>query len=276
MSLRMKIITLISVVLIVGFTILISITTILMDNESERISTDFLKSQALVQQRTALAMVTSAQITGRGLTEAIESLLETSRVKRDNLGIFAKNYLEEAPEVLGFTVVLEPDVLGFDSDNVKLGYSDKNGRFTPYFFRDGNSIKWRAARIDDPAANEWYGVAKRTGKTHLTKPYSWEANGRTVFGMSVSDPIVDRKGKVLGAVVTDIDLMKMGRILSKGLMFQTGDLGVFNDSNQWVFHTKANLIAKKLSGERQKLFADFVEEERIFETENRINRCTSF
>ena len=132
--------------------------------------------------RTAVAVV-------RTMVDASDSGLFGDRARSLR---FLRGVLEDHPDYEGVYFTYEPDADGRDAaslDALRRGREgalpaealDDNGRFIPYFFRDGTRQRQIALkRITDDMSNQYYQAPKRLfaeGKAAqpvLTEPYAYE------------------------------------------------------------------------------------------------------
>src|SRR5215217_3077865 len=72
----------------------------------------------------------------QGVVAAVEGVIETGPVDRDQLGRIMTKALEARPTLMGMTLAFEPNQPdGRDADFVGHPYSDATGRMVPYFAR---------------------------------------------------------------------------------------------------------------------------------------------
>ncbi len=119
--------------------------------------------------------------------------------------------------IYGMGVYFEPDKFdGNDASNKTNGrHSTSTGRFAPYVYRDGDSVKVEAANdIEEADANGYYLEAIAVDKTTLTAPYYSEVGDKQVLMVSYNMPIKDEAGTVIGAVQCDIELAELQEFLA--------------------------------------------------------------
>jgi methyl-accepting chemotaxis protein len=133
-------------------------------------------------------------------------------------------------------VALEPNAL---FDNTPKGRSY-------YEYRDGNSKKMDLnSDYDVYNEGEYYAVSKKTGKAHITEPYSYKlSNGSTVWLITISSPILDENGKILGVANADI--------LTDTINSLTYNLGEYKTSSNYILSAGSIYVSdtadKKKSG----------------------------
>lgn len=133
-------------------------------------------------------------------------------------------------------VALEPNAL---FDNTPKGRSY-------YEYRNGNSKKLDVnSDYDEYNKGEYYAVTKKTGKAHITEPYSYKlSNGNTVWLITISSPILDKSGKFLGTASADI--------LTDTINNLTYNLGDYKTSSNYILSAGSIYVSdtadKKKSG----------------------------
>jgi signal transduction histidine kinase len=116
--------------------------------------------------------------------------------------------LAARPEVLGHAYTFAPDAFdGRDSAWAGAPWHDASGRFAPYVVRSGATIAVEVLRdYDTPGLGDWFVIPRRTGRALLQEPYPYAIDGRTVLMTTISIPVRDAAGAVLGVVTADLAL----------------------------------------------------------------------
>lgn len=94
---------------------------------------------------------------------------------------------------------------------------------------------------------EYYAVSKKTLKPHITEPYSYKlTSGRTVWLISISNPILDKTGKFLGVANADILTDTIN-----GLSYSTGG---YSTAHNYILTANSNYVVdtadKKKTGSK--------------------------
>ncbi len=202
-----------------------------------------LKEAEFVKRKMEEALTTAIN-----LTQTMSTMTTHGMLDRKILGKFLLEQLEVNKHLNGTWAAFEPNGLdGKDAEFVNFDdLHDKTGGFFPYFFRtpDGD-IKWRAIGAvgeDD----DWYQVSYKTGKSFVTAPYTWEADGRTVMGVSFTAPI--RNGeKTVGTAGGDILTDELSEELLKSKPFGTGSIYLLSSSGIWMAHPDPKFLGKNWS-----------------------------
>jgi signal transduction histidine kinase len=116
--------------------------------------------------------------------------------------------LAARPEVLGHAYTFAPDAFdGRDAAWAGAPWHDASGRFAPYVVRSGATIAVEVLRdYDTPGLGDWFVVPRRTGRPLLQEPYTYAIDGRSVLMTTISLPVRDAAGGVLGVVTADLAL----------------------------------------------------------------------
>ncbi len=115
--------------------------------------------------------------------------------------------LERNPGYDAVSAIYEPGrFAGRSGEGFRLAY-DENGRFMPYWFREGADI---GLSPDTDAAlpgeaGDYYRKPLESGTLHLSAPESYEINGKTLRLVTVSAPIVV-EGRAVGVACVDLTL----------------------------------------------------------------------
>ncbi|MDN3721146.1 methyl-accepting chemotaxis protein [Roseibium salinum] len=128
----------------------------------------------------------------------------------------------------------------------------EGGEWQPYYFRKADgSLAYRpiekiAVGNMSDASQLWFNGAYVSGKDYVTEPYSWEADGKTVTGVSFSVPIRDG-GKVVGVAGGDILLTPLSEELGKQKPLETGSIHLLSQEGIWIAHPDQAVLGKAWS-----------------------------
>ncbi|MDR0286441.1 MAG: NTP transferase domain-containing protein, partial [Clostridiales bacterium] len=136
-----------------------------------------------------------------GSTETLAQILkqyEIFAVERRRLVIneLVKGIVRENPALIAAWCCWEPDTLeGNDLQYGGTPGSYPNGRFAPYWFRNGNSVELDIlADYDKPGDGDYYLLARNSGQGQLLEPYWYEVGGKSILITSVAIPIYSQDG----------------------------------------------------------------------------------
>jgi len=195
----------------------------------------------------AAARQTSAAI-ARGVMSS-ESLASTFRAAaasetadRATLLEIVREELLGNPAINGTWVGFLPNALdGRDGDYVDAELHNEDGDFRPYFFRESDGTIGSRPLIsyaEDTEDTRWYYQPIKTGKSYITDVYTWEANGQTKLGVSVSSPIIV-DGETVGVSGIDMILNDIATDLSRIRPLGTGSVDLLSQGANWVAHANS-------------------------------------
>lgn len=179
------------------------------------IGNDYYNDSILKQQETSQK---NALVYAQDLNMKFTSVSSTLKaVKSELLYLKDKNMTrEEKIEILGNIMMSNQNIIGggifiedqlYDKENEKYKntkYSDKTGRFLPYFSNNANG-KIHIEPLVGYDGQEWYEVPKKTNKAYITEPYNYEVNGKTERMVTLSIP-VELNGAYAGIITADVTL----------------------------------------------------------------------
>lgn len=203
------------------------------------------KQEAEFVRRTMENGLKSAQ----GIAYSLTGLRSAGNTDRVQWTSAVEENLLANPDLSGAWGVILNDLLdGKDAEfkgNEK--YEPKTGSWTPYYFRlpDGK-IGYRPITdvvVGSDTETLWFNAPFKTGKSFVTDPYSWEADGKTVTGVSFSAPLKNGN-QIIGVAGGDIMLTPLSEALGKQVPLGTGSVYLLSQSGQWVAHPDAALLGK--------------------------------
>ena len=184
--------------------------------------------------------------TARTLAGSLSGLKATGVTTREGWTAAVKTVAEINPQLSGsWGTVINDDLDGRDADFASDGQYHQ-GRWSPYFFRDSDGKLGYRPLTDLGAEDGWFYAPFRSGKAFVTEPYSWEAGGQTVMGVSFSVPIRDGS-KVVGVTGVDLMLRPLSEALSKLKPLGTGSVYLLSQQGMLISHTDGTLLGKNWS-----------------------------
>ncbi|HOV63757.1 MAG TPA: methyl-accepting chemotaxis protein [Spirochaetia bacterium] len=141
----------------------------------------------------------------------------------------------------------------------KPGYAE-NGLYSPWVFRDNGKV-----RIDTTGTytetEDYYTVAKSTKKPFVTVPYQDKAlTGQTTMMTTISMPLFDESGSLIGVTGTDIILKTFQALIENLTLFESGYGTIIAQDGTLVAHPNTASIGKNVkeldSEEANKLLFD--------------------
>lgn len=200
------------------------------------------EEQAQLVQRTMENGLVTAQSLAAGLT----GLKSAGTQDRDQWMAVVEETLNKNVDFSGTWGAIPFDGLdGKDTEFVNAEGYDETGMWRPYFFRlaDGK-LGYRPMgdlEMDQPGKSLWFNVPFKSGKDYVTEPYSWEADGKTVTGVSFGIPLREG-GKVIGVAGGDILLTPLSRTLGGQKPLGTGSVHLLSQNGSWIAHPDPEVL----------------------------------
>lgn len=253
MSLRVRIFGAANIVFILGFIALITVVTVLMNKNAEQAGRELLLANAKIQADIAYLEIGETQTIISSYSDQIQQAMQRVELTRTQMAEITRDFLKANPSVDGMVMILEPDLFGLDAENISAGFSNKFGRFAPYFYRKNGSIGWRPAPVEDPSSKDWYDVPLNKGTDMVTAPYPSQIQGKTVMTVSASSTMHDKNGMPMGIVGGDIYLNEIIDNFNEVREFRSGYVGLISDNGRWVVNSNDRLEGEEVSSEISKL-----------------------
>lgn len=153
--------------------------------------------------------------------------------RRDSIYTLMQHFLDANPRIQGVAV-------GYEEGVVK-GHEDG---FAPYVMRSADGYICRdVAEIKDYRKAEWFAEARKTGKSHWTKPFV-ESNGQTVI-TAYTTPLTDASGKTYAVLALDLNLNVMADSLQSLRPYPSAMLTVIDQDGMFVAHPDSSFIMKE-------------------------------
>ncbi|WP_350333555.1 methyl-accepting chemotaxis protein [Coralliovum pocilloporae] len=202
------------------------------------------REQAEFVKRQMETGLTSAQILG----DTLNGLREAEAIDRTAWMALLEKTLRENENLSGTWGVIPKNRFdGRDADFADTEKYDEHGDWRPYYFRlaDGK-IGYKPTSVPDvgnPEAQKWFNAPFISGQDYVTEPYSWEADGQTVTGVSFGVPLKNGS-ETIGVAGTDILLTPLANALSRISPLGTGSVHLLSQNGVWLSHPDAALLGK--------------------------------
>jgi methyl-accepting chemotaxis protein len=196
--------------------------------------------------------------------EDYESIPENNR--RAFINDMIRSEVERHSDVGGIWVIWEPDVLeGNDRRYIGTPGTTDLGRFSPYWYRDGNEILMYALpedEFEDPEEGDYYQTPKELGHTTLLAPYLDDVGGKKVLNTTVAVPLFsrDRQKKVLGAIGIDISVDTIQSLSQAHKPFDSGLTAVFSSDGMVVAHFDTDRIGEPVEETEQDMAGPYLDD----------------
>jgi len=186
----------------------------------------------------------------QSLASALGGMKNAEVVDRLAWSAVVENLAQDNKDLSGAWGVVTDDQL--DGKDAEFKGDEKwaeGGEWQPYYFRKADgSLAYRPIEkisIGDMTVTDelWFNGAYVSGKDYMTEPYSWEADNKTVTGVSFSVPI-RHKGKVIGVAGGDILLTPLSEELGKQKPLETGSVHLLSQNGVWIAHPDGDVLGK--------------------------------
>ncbi|MEU4625709.1 methyl-accepting chemotaxis protein [Actinoplanes sp. NPDC023801] len=226
MSIKLRLIM--CVVLIAGISLLLVATVITRRNLSEARDSGFAYAQEIGVRNAAQvqAQMMTAMGTARDLAAAMASESASGGSGgRARANTLLRTLMDRHPAYFGVWTAWEPNA--FDGRDARFRGSDErhdaSGRFVPYWYRDGGSVKSTVLTSYTEAGDgDYYLITQKSGKEKVLEPYSYQVGSASVLMTSLVAPIVVG-GRTVGATGVDLTLDAVSAELAQIRPFGTGD-----------------------------------------------------
>ena len=174
----------------------------------------------------------------RGLVGIFQqSALVSVYHRRATYNAFMQEVLQQNDQVFGVWAIFEPNQFdGLDLSFIgRRDDTDATGRYVPYIYRDGDDFTLGVVEgYDQPGSGDFYLLARDSGRESILNPYYYEIEGQNVLLTTISVPVRNLVGSVIGVVGFDIKL--------DTLQQTTFDRGVYDNSYFFVAANDGSLI----------------------------------
>ncbi|SHO61051.1 methyl-accepting chemotaxis sensory transducer with Cache sensor [Pseudoxanthobacter soli DSM 19599] len=225
--------------------------------DAQALGEDIARTYALTVSRNldtaALAVATGAR--------AVEGVVADGKADRDELGAMVTAMVAANPELVGMTLAFEPNAIeGRDGDFVGHAYSDKTGRFVPYFFHkpDGSVGVEQLVMTPEAGTESWYDKPVRENRSLVTPPYVYPVNGKDVL-MSTISMVVRRADKPIGILTGDLGLTNLTAFVGTLKPFGTGRAELVGTDGLWIANGDPKLLGKPVDDPEMKALVQEVQ-----------------
>jgi len=174
--------------------------------------------------------------------EQYDSMITANR--RNMLNVILEGITASHPEVIGMWCVWEPDILE-GNDQLYLGTRGTNsrGRFAPYYYWDGRTIKLDSLEnFEQSGDGDYYLVPKRNNSTTILNPFIYiMPDGKQTLMTTVAAPIRNN-GRLVGVAGIDISLDEIQRISQLSRPYPDSVTAVFANDGTVAGHFDTSRI----------------------------------
>jgi len=185
--------------------------------------------------------------------------------RRPLINAMIRNEVERHSDITGIWVIWEPDVLeGDDSLYTGAPGTTANGRFTPYWYRDGNILSMYSlpeSEFENPASGNYYMTPREKGRTMLLDPYLDDIGGKQALNTTIAAPILSRNEprRVLGVIGIDISADTIQELSAGHSPFGNGLTAVFSGNGTIVSHFDPERIGKPMLNTERDMAGQYLE-----------------
>jgi len=205
-----------------------------------------------------------------GVRSAVEGVIASQRIERNQLGRIMLTALEARPDLIGMTLAFEPNQPdGRDASHIGHVYSDPNGRMVPYFARpEGSIIVEQLDMSPEAGTGEWYDRPLGEDRSILVPPYSYNLAGKDILLTTVSH-VVHKDGKPVGILTADLSLETVAKRIGGLKPFDVGVVQILSDSGIWVANADPALVGSTATPEtRNVLLGESLRDGQTYADEN--------
>jgi methyl-accepting chemotaxis protein len=201
-------------------------------------------SEGRVAAQNIGAEMSRGALTANSLASTFRAAVASGDVDRSMLLDIVRQEVIGNPEIMGAWVGMEPNAIdGRDADFVSIdAMHNELGNFRPYYFRNGDgSIGGRPLSTFETRTetNRWYYGPVDSGETYITDIYSWEADGQTMVGVSISAPI-ELSGEIVGVAGIDLVLNDIAANLNAIRPLGSGNVYMLTENATWLSHANTD------------------------------------
>jgi methyl-accepting chemotaxis protein len=211
MKIGTRLTLLITAVVVAVFAVTILVTVLSVNTLARTDAREIAVQTATAVGRTVQARLNVAMDDARTLANIFESAatVDSMKLTRRKANLMLKYFIEKNTAFPDVWAVFEPDAFDGNDANFKGDAgTDQTGRFIPTWSRDAKGVGVLEANKDyeTKGPGDYYQVPKVRKRESIVDPYPYTLNGNSVLLSSLTVPVLDKQGKLLGVVGVDLDL----------------------------------------------------------------------
>jgi len=198
---------------------------------------DFMLAVSSSQAASVEASLETAMSTARLVSQVLTSLDTLERgERREFADALLRKLLSENPGFYGVWTCWERDLFdGLDDRYQGSANHDKTGRFIPYWYRKKEGINATVHRtvLTDymtTGKGSYYILTRNTGKEQVIEPFISMADESGERIISITTPIKNKYGRILGVAGVDIKLTTLSRSIVNSRIYRTGYIELISPS----------------------------------------------
>lgn len=159
------------------------------------------------------------------------------RLNPDSLLAFTRHFIEQQPNVMGFTIAMEPDY-----------FPEMGKRFSAYTLRqaDGSLITVDEDNYDY-FEKYWYKIPREKEEPCWLEPYIDEGEGvltSSQYNYSYCKPLRNHEGKIIGIICTDLWLRGMSQAVTAFKPYPNSSAIMLSHDGKYIIHPDTTKLAR--------------------------------
>ena len=186
----------------------------------------------------------------RAIAQSMQGFEEMGiKYRRNFFNNMMRSVLEENPNYLGVWSCWEPNELdNLDDSYANTTSSDSTGRYIPYYYwADGKVAFTPLTDYETEGAGDYHLLAKNSGQETILEPYEYEIDGKKVMLTTVSVPIKDKTGKIVGVVGIDLALSDLQSTGLRNGGLETAKTYVLSNNGVYVISPDGEAVGTSIS-----------------------------
>jgi methyl-accepting chemotaxis protein len=148
----------------------------------------------------------------------------------------------------GTAFMMEPNAYdGLDGEYIGTNYGTKrSGRISYYYYRENGRTAYQPNVEEDDSefTQEYYTLPKERKQAVFSDPYLYTINDNTAYMITVSRPLIDDDGAVLGVITVDMYLDSIYAALSEEDIYDTGYIAVTTETGKVLYSPNLDDVGK--------------------------------
>jgi methyl-accepting chemotaxis protein len=180
--------------------------------------------------------------------------------RRNFINSMLKNTIQIHSDLIGVWCIWEKDALeGDDRQYLGIPGTTDEGRFSPYYYWEGNQVLMEPLDdFDDPETGAYYQVPKKNGYTSILDPFIYDVGGTKILMTTIATPITVR-GRIVGVVGVDISVDNVHEISQSHVPFGNGLTAVFSNNGTVAGHFDQSRLGNLLHESEQDMAGPYLD-----------------
>jgi sigma-B regulation protein RsbU (phosphoserine phosphatase) len=159
-------------------------------------------------------------------------IISNGSIHSDSMYSIARNVVHNNPDIYGSAIAFEPYY-----------FKEKGYYFSPYSYRDGDSIcSLQLGNEDyDYFSWEWYEAPKKLGRPCWSEPYYDKGGGQMVM-CTYAAPIFDKNNTLMGVFTSDISMEWLTNMIDNMRYQDKSDIFMLGKDGTYIIHKQRESI----------------------------------